>query len=222
MVTNNELLKQIQDLAKKVATQESLDELKQIINEQNKTISTLQDKVIALESEVATLRKKSESSEQYSRRNCLRIGGVPSSPNETADDCVKLVANLLQQADLSIPEAVLDRAHRVGIAKGTKPRQIIVKFSTWRHRSALYRARKEIRQKLGYTIQPDLTKTRLDLLNQVKALCETSNVAVYAFADINCALGIKLKTGGVKFFDTIDGAYKILGLQTGYDEAIPE
>ena len=158
------------------------------------------------------LKRQGEENEQYARRQCLRIQGVPSHPNETAEDCLKKVATLFKDAGVVVPEVVLDRAHRVGKPTG-KSRQIIVKFGTWRNRTEVYKARKIIYQKFGYRVQADLTKTRFDLLTQVRRLCEGSTAAEFAFADINCSLCMKMRDGDIKFFSSLEGARKILGLQ---------
>ena len=157
------------------------------------------------------LKLQDDEREQYTRRQCLRINGVPTSPNETADDCLKQVINVFKDSGVAVPEVVLDRAHRIGRPNG-KSRPIIVKFSTWRHRTCVYRARKHIREKFGFSVQPDLTKSRLDLLTKVKELCKESNEAEYAFADVKCSLCLKMRGHGIKFFRNMEEAEKILGL----------
>lgn len=211
MVSNAEIQKELRELAKKVATQESIDELKTIIHRQNETIMKLESKVSSLEKEVDLLKEQNDDSEQYSRRTCLRINGVPTSPNESADNCLQAVVKIFKEANVDVPNSVIDRAHRIGRAYGNKPRQIIVKFSTWRHRTDVYKARKLIKEKLGLGVQPDLTRARLELLKQVQLLCENTN-AEFAFADVNCNLGIKLKGGGIQLFKNLGEARSILGL----------
>ena len=86
--------------------------------------------------------------EQYQRRLCLRISGieVPSlGQNETDQDCLDKIKDVCADLAVEIPCDVIDRAHRIGKTtshNGKKCRQMIVRFTTWRHRAIVYRARK--------------------------------------------------------------------------------
>ena len=57
---------------------------------------------------------KNEELEQYGRRLCLRVDGIPAVSNESSDDVMNLTKSLFKQANASVPENVLDRAHRIG------------------------------------------------------------------------------------------------------------
>ncbi|KAH3771300.1 hypothetical protein DPMN_172614 [Dreissena polymorpha] len=90
----------------------------------------LRDRVMDLECAV-------DSSEQYSRRNNVRIFGIPESPEskKSTDDIVIKLCNTLN-VDVSVNE--IDRSHRTGNRGGRKPRPIIVKFTSFRARQKLY------------------------------------------------------------------------------------
>ena len=75
---------------------------------------------------------------KYSRRNCLRISGIPETKSESTDDIVLDMANAIG-ADLILED--IERSHWLGKPKprsvpqhagqlSTRPRSIIVKFST--------------------------------------------------------------------------------------------
>lgn len=119
----------------------------------------------SLTSRVATLEKAVDQGEQYSRRNCLRITGVPEEATENTDDIVlKLATDLGTDVQLND----IDRSHRVGrvSAARTRPRDIIVKFSTFRARQKLYKVRTSLKDK-GYNrifLNEDLTKVRSKVL----------------------------------------------------------
>ncbi|KAH3827974.1 hypothetical protein DPMN_129920 [Dreissena polymorpha] len=92
-------------------------------------ISGLQSKVCKLEDEknslkasneifrkrVYDLELRSDAAEQYSKRNCFRISGIPDSDSENTDDLVLGVCEALQT---TIYVADIDRSHRFG-----RPRQ---------------------------------------------------------------------------------------------------
>ena len=66
--------------------------------------------------------------------------------NETSDKVVDYVMTLKVEAKFDIPEVVFDNAHTNGkenIDKNSKKlfKGIIVRFSTFRHRSKFYRSR---------------------------------------------------------------------------------
>ena len=72
--------------------------------------------------------------------------------------------------DLNLTE--IDRSHRVGRPKDTKPHDIIVKLSTFRVRQKLYEARKKLKDNgfEGVFINEDLTKFRNTLLFKARKL----------------------------------------------------
>lgn len=81
----------------------------------------LKDKVMALERKVDDL-------EQYSRRNCVELQGIPEEKNETVMEIVKNVGKAL---NMDITDDMVDACHRVGNKQdstASRPRGIIVKF----------------------------------------------------------------------------------------------
>ena len=52
--------------------------------------------------------------EQYGRRCCLRIEGVPSAQNESSDDALGKVKSLIAESRCEIPDVVIDRVHWIG------------------------------------------------------------------------------------------------------------
>ena len=68
------------------------------------------------------------------------------------------IRKLLEEANVVIPDACIDRAHCVNKTNDT----VIVRFTTFRHRTKFYRNRKAL--KVVVTVDLALTKSRLDLL----------------------------------------------------------
>ena len=76
---------------------------------------------------------------------------MPSVEKETSGDVLEKVK---AESNLEIPNSNLDRAHRIGNSyfdkiKKVNCKSIIVRFNTFRHRTLLYRAKKDIKQKKG-------------------------------------------------------------------------
>lgn len=125
----------------------------------------------ALSSRILSLEKAVDQGEQYSRRNCLRITGVPEEATENTDE---LVLKLASDLGTDIQLGDIDRSHRLGRlnAARTRPRDIIVKFATFRSRQKLYKVRSSLRDK-GYNrvfLNEDLTKVRSKVLFDCRSI----------------------------------------------------
>lgn len=144
-------------------------------------IASLEEKNLNLEREnrslrarVTSLEKAADQAEQYSRRNCLRITGIQEDPGEDTDEIVlKMAADL--GADIQIND--IDRSHRVGKRRSdrVKPREMIVKFATFRTRQKLYKLRTSLKNK-GYNgvfLNEDLTKTRSKVLYDARQIVKS-------------------------------------------------
>ena len=137
----------------------------------------LKSKVAGLEKENTELKKRIgsletalDNAEQYSRRNCLKITGVPETTEGSIDD---YVCNLARAIDVDLSVDDIDRSHRLGkprTAPEQKPRDIIVKFVSYRKRALFYKARilTKSRGYRGVYINEHLTKARGNLLYEAR------------------------------------------------------
>ena len=119
-------------------------------------------------------------------------------------------------------ENEIDRAH--GIRKpfldkerNKKVRSIIVKLKSWKARAAFYKARPKKyvsgRKKPGLTsfsASLDLAKRRYSLLAKAKSIIKDNPAVMFAFADINCSLALKLKDDKFHYFNSEDELNMIL------------
>ena len=112
--------------------------------------AAVESAVAARDSEIETLREELAETraqlnglEQYSRRLCLDVSGIPETPNEDTD---RLVMDTARLAGVDITRTDIDRSHRVGTAKAGKPRTLIVRFVSYAKREAFYGARRQLRQ----------------------------------------------------------------------------
>lgn len=145
----------------------SLEISNKALIQENKTLVT----------RLETLEKQADQAEQYSRRNCLRISGVSEEENENTDDIVLKLASDIG-CDTQLPH--IDRSHRIGNPKKktSKPRDIIVKFSTYRYRQAFYKQRTILKDSghRGVFVNEDLTKVRSGLLYEARKLLKAEVV----------------------------------------------
>ena len=114
----------------------------------------LQQHVNTLKQGNIKLQHQVEENEQYNRRMCLRIDAVPSCENESAEEVLDKVRDLVKEADVVFPDCGFDRAHRIGpVTKNRssdtqKVQGIIVRFTSFRYRTMVYRARKSLGSKV--------------------------------------------------------------------------
>lgn len=216
----DEIKKQLEsiqnDLALK-ATNEKIDELLGEIKRRDQKISDLEERVSVLEGDLKLqkiinnrLETLIDDQEQYQRRTSLRIWGIPQTHDEKSSDCLNLAQAEIEKLGAKIPVNCLDRAHRVGKVKQDDkgkdlPRAIIVKFKSWTSRTEVYQKRPKKKgkdTKGGVRFNLDLTKRRLKL--KFKAIDATKDMEVvdFVFADVNCSIGMRLKSGKFLFFNS--------------------
>ena len=138
--------------------------------------SKLREDVDKLTQRVDMAETENDALEQYTRRNSVRISGVPEGEGEDTDEEVIRIANELQ---IHIGPSDIDRSHRIGKPKasGPKPRHrdIIVKFAAYNARQRVYLKRMDLRgseneDMKGIFINEDLTKLRSKLLFDARSL----------------------------------------------------
>lgn len=189
--------KQDKQTKKTTVSEMSVDDLQMIISQAiNSALKPLNDSMANLQKEVSSLKetvknlsdelaKKDEKiemleavvadgldeREQYSRRNNLRIFGIPEAENEDTD---KLVIDVAGKMGVSLEPYHIDRSHRVG-KTSENPRPIIVKFVSYAERRVVFTSKKKLKGS-RITVREDLTKTRLDLLKTAESQYSRSAV----------------------------------------------
>ena len=127
------------------------------------------DKIKELEKEIDRMKDKQDEADQYSRRNCLIVHGIPEKEGESTDALIKDLCSKKLKVQLEGNE--IDRSHRLGAKKG-KVRGIIVKLTNYRVRDRIYQARKMLRnteEENPVYIQESLTKLRGELFWEIKS-----------------------------------------------------
>ena len=209
------LVEEIRNELREKATTEKINELIAKIDEKDATISTLTTRVDELESRLAIVEKsnlllerKCDDLESYTRRQNLRIIGIPEPDDgsETAAVCVQKVKDEIAKLDLHLNlETAIDRAHRVGPKKDKQGKRIqramIVRFTSWRARTHVYTNRKKVAN-LGTAFYVDLTKRRVNLKMKAIEKITGNNKVNFAYADINNNICIMLSDGSKKFFNS--------------------
>lgn len=132
---------------------------------------------------VQQLEKKADDLEQYSRRNSLRVSGLQY--NENSDDPESLIMDLVnEKLKLNPPleDSEVDRCHRVG-----KKKDIIIKFTSYKARSAVIGLRSELRDLRNESISTsgiystvyineDLTQVKAKLAYQARVAKKAKSI----------------------------------------------
>ena len=138
-----------------------IDDLKkeitiQIQNEVSKQCKEIGSESKMLKKQVAELSKfstenhsKNEELEQYGRHLCFCADTIPAVSNESSDDVMNLTKSLFKEPKVSVPENILDRAHRIepiytDRVSQKRSKSSIVRFTTFRHRTLFYRVRNNL------------------------------------------------------------------------------
>ena len=212
LVSNNHISLLISDLEKNLKTSFA-SEIEQLTKPLVDRVEALESKLSIYEEHLTEMENRLENAEQYSRRSCLRIFGVPLPENgdETSKNCLAKVKQVFKNLGVAVPDDCIDRAHRIGRVKanidGVKQQAVIVKFRSWEKRVAVYKARKKLD---NINVLLDLTPKRAKLFSAARERVKSHSGIQFAFVDINCRLGVKLADDSLKFFSNESELDKLL------------
>ena len=106
------------------------DEYKEDKKQKEEKIKILEDNNLKIHDKIAILEKQIDRQEQYSRRNCILLHGIPESKGEVTDDvAVKTICENMNDNIITVDD--INRSHRIGKYDRQKknPRPVIVKFA---------------------------------------------------------------------------------------------
>ena len=122
--------------------------IQSLLREQAKMAAA--EMMAAKDSEIAELKEELRRTnerlnelEQYSRRLCVNVSGIPETAGESTD---QIVTDLASMTGVTITPADIDRSHRIGKPTDGKSRPIIVRFANFSKRQEFYNARRELRK----------------------------------------------------------------------------
>ena len=73
------------------------------------------------------MQQANEELEQYGRRLCVRIDGVPTVDNETSDEVLSKVKSLIKETSCDIPDEVLTGLTELEKVTMIKNQMLVVK-----------------------------------------------------------------------------------------------
>ena len=167
---------------------------------------SLEQRVAVIECELKELEVRIDDNEQYSRRQSLKLDGIPKKYNENSGDVLQTVYDEIDRLELEIDKWDVDRCHGNGPVhindNHERQQTTLVKFTSWYARNKFYQARKLS----SYYVKPDLTKRRENVFSyardQLRNRNYVSNHIKYVFVDPNCNLMACTRTGRFMKFNT--------------------
>lgn len=106
----------------------------------NNKISEIHVKIDILKQQNLRFKNLLDKHEQYSRRNNLRLHGIPENEQEKGTD--EMVVNFFKdKLKMEVPVSALDRSHPSGRGNTGKPRSILIKFIDYHMRNNILRNR---------------------------------------------------------------------------------
>lgn len=152
--------------------------------------SNLKEEHDNLISRIQKIEDHADYLENQSRRNNIRIDGIPESPNETWEATEVVVKDLLvHNLGLSIQEAnniKIERAHRTGKPRtpGSRPRPVVAKLASFKDREAILRRARDKKPKDIYfneDFSARILETRRDQLPELKRQRDLGKIAYFSF-----------------------------------------
>lgn len=163
---DDDIKKGLRDIFVDIIKHEVQEQLKPL----TKTLKDQQKSIRDLESKIRSMEKNIDAQEQYSRRECLRLGGLKEEKDENIE--VKVLQVINDKLELNPPLTANDiaRTHRIGSHNPERPnvpRQTIIKFSTYRIRARVFANKKKFAG-TSLSLNEDLTKTRSNTLYRAR------------------------------------------------------
>ena len=182
-----------------------------------KELKTKDTQIKQLQTRIESLESNNDAIEQYTRRNSLRVFGLPEEEGEdTASRTVSFINDTMKiEPPISVED--FDRVHRVS-RKATaepsatpRPRAIIIKFATYRARHRVI-SKKASLKNTEYYINEDLTSARSTMLYKARMMKRQGHIKDVWTHD--GAIVIKDKNGRIKY------AHSLLQCDNLFDSVI--
>ncbi|KAK9674887.1 hypothetical protein QE152_g40787 [Popillia japonica] len=123
-----------------------------------------EQKVSQLEEKLNIAYKTIDSLEQYSRRNSLRIYGLPMTTNENSDEAV--IQFCKEKLQVEVKKEMIDCSHRLG-KEENRSKPLLVKFVNKNIKQEIYRKKSRLKGS-KIVIREDLTHKNIQLMKNVR------------------------------------------------------
>ena len=98
---------------------------------------------LSIANDLMQVKKSLNDSEQYTRRECAEICGIPLSGKPSMEDTNDIIIQLSKKIGVTMERNNISVSHRIPSARGSVDPAIVVKFVRHELRENLYHARKK-------------------------------------------------------------------------------
>uniref|UniRef100_A0A1Y1KCZ1 Uncharacterized protein n=1 Tax=Photinus pyralis TaxID=7054 RepID=A0A1Y1KCZ1_PHOPY len=136
-------------------------------------LNALKEELKLREREIDALNRKLDRQQQYSRRHCILMFGIPEVERENTD--LTVLDTLTKTMKVNLELNAIRRSHRTGRTDKDKPRPIIVKFASYGDKQKVLHNAKLLKGSQIF-VSEDLTSVRLAILKEALARFKRGNV----------------------------------------------
>ncbi|KAK3091154.1 hypothetical protein FSP39_017566 [Pinctada imbricata] len=190
---NRKTIGQLTDKIDSLSMENNL--LKEKLADREKQVRMLNDRVDNAEIIARDAQKRSNYNEQYSRKNNVKLHGIPEADAENTSDTVQKVLKDVAQVDLH-PEEIL-AVHRIS-GKPNEHRPILLKVKNTEVKARIMRKRSVVKRS-GKRLTDDVTRLNSKLIQELNG-CDEIEQAWY----FNGNVYGKVKGGRRLQFDIFD------------------
>ena len=218
--TKDELVNMVMDHQKRFT--ETLSNINKEIGELRKKFETLETDLVvarnvnnALQKQITFLQRKCWSNEQYSRRECLEIVGVPESVEP--DKLEEKMSCIFSKLNVTVQAADIEACHWIQAKKG--PKKVIVKLSRRKDAEEIRKARKKLKSlnlsSIGIESPIYINDSLCVYYKKLWAKCKNLWEEKY----IN---GFWVSNGSIRLKITENGKVHIIGHDADLEELFPD
>lgn len=121
---------------------------------------------------VNELEFRLQNQEQYSRRNCAVVTGIPE-PKDGKENTDDIILKLAKDMGMDLKPCDISRSHRLRSRRNKAPRDIVFRFVSYNKRAQFFKSKKSLREKEKYKsvyVQEHLTTQRAGVFYEARRL----------------------------------------------------
>ena len=115
---------------------------------------SLKAQVLSSANDLKLAQKCPNDLEQYTRRDCIEIRGIPLPEEPQEEETNNIVLQLSEKMGIPMERKDISISHRIPSSRASVDPAIIVKFVRREMRENLYRARKRLKSKIYHHGRP--------------------------------------------------------------------
>lgn len=155
----------------------------------------IQTKLSDLQSQVRNLQSSNNNLEQYTRKNSVRLFGIPENIEDIETTTLQIFNDKMSTP---ITREDIEIIHRTGRPFTDKPRPILIKFTSHKKKTDIMRSKKHLKGSKIF-ITEDLTKENYKKIQELNNIRKSNRIK--SVWTIDGKIRIQMNNGQVKFIN---------------------